>query len=197
MSDDETLQVYNQKAQDYAALTQSDAENAQIRAFINNVKSGGRVLDFGCGPGHFAAQMSRSGLLVEATDASSEMVKLASQHPGVTARQEPFEALDLRDHYDGIFANFSLLHAKRDAVPGHIEQITHALKSGGIFHIGMKTGSGEKRDKIGRHYSYFSELELEKMFKDNALTIIHRDHGRDTGLDGSLADWVVLQGRKA
>ena len=197
MSDTETLNVYDVKAQEYADLTQSDAENAEVAAFMNNVKSGGRVLDFGCGPGHFAARMAKAGFEVEATDASSEMVKLANLEDGVSARCETFEMLDALDLYDGVFANFSLLHAQRKAVAGHVAQITRALKSGGVFHIGMKTGAGEKRDKIGRHYCYFSENELATMMGDNGLTIIHRNHGRDTGLDGAPADWVVLQGRKS
>lgn len=196
MSDTETLSVYDEKAQEYAELTQSDAENAEVAAFMQNVKAGGRILDFGCGPGHFAARMAKAGFVVEATDASSEMVKLANLEEGVSARCETFEMLDAVDHYDGIFANFSLLHAQRDAVAGHIGQITRALTFGGVFHIGMKTGTGEKRDKIGRHYCYFSEAELEAMMTENGLTIIHRNHGCDTGLDGAPADWVVLQGRK-
>lgn len=196
MSDKETLNVYDAKAEEYAQLTSNDAHSVDLSTFIQNVKTGGRVLDFGCGPGHYAAQMAQAGLVAEASDASSEMVKLANQVEGVRARCETFDALDAVDHYDGIFANFSLLHAPRDAVAGHFEQISRALTSGGVFHIGMKTGSGETRDKIGRRYCYFTETELEDMMNANELTVIYRNSGCDKGLDGSMADWVSLQGRK-
>ena len=196
MSDQETLDVYNAKAGEYAELTSNDAENDNLVAFLANVHAGGRVLDFGCGPGHFALKMAEAGFEVEATDASLEMVKLADALDGVNARCETFDTLDAVDHYDGIFANFSLLHAPRDAVAGHISQITRALKNGGVFHIGMKTGAGEKRDRIGRQYCYFNEAELEKMMADNGLSVIHRNTGCDIGLDGKPADWVCLQGRK-
>ena len=196
MSDQETLDVYNAKAGEYAELTSNDAENDNLVAFLANVHAGGRVLDFGCGPGHFALKMAEAGFEVEATDASLEMVKLADALDGVSARCETFDTLDAVDRYDGIFANFSLLHAPRDAVAGHISQITRALKNGGVFHIGMKTGAGEKRDRIGRQYCYFTETELEKMIVDNGLSVIRRNTGCDIGLDGKPADWVCLQGRK-
>ncbi len=196
MSDTETLNVYNAKAQEYAELTSNDAHSLDLSAFMKAVADGGRVLDYGCGPGHFAALMAQAGFVVEASDASSEMVKIANQYEGVTARCETFDALAGDALYDGIFANFSLLHAPRDAVAGHIVQITRALKPGGVFHIAMKSGSGETRDLIGRHYCYFSETELEKMMTDNRLRVIYRNNGCDKGLDGAMADWVSLQGRK-
>lgn len=197
MSDKETLGLYDAKAEHYAELTKADVDRPELAAFIAAIPSGGRVLDIGCGPGHFAARMAQSGLRVEASDASVEMIKIASQLEGVSARLEPFEALDALDVYDGIFANFSLLHAERHKVPDHVTAIARALKSGGIFHIGMKIGDDEARDGMGRRYSYFTEDALEKMMEDNALTVIWRSHGEDIGLSGEMAKWVVLQSRKA
>ena len=196
MSDKETLKIYDAKAQEYANLTSKDVESPDLAAFINALPAKAHVLDLGCGPGQFSARMAQLGLTVEATDASAEMVKLANAHGGVSARQETFDALDAVDRFDGIYANFSLLHAKREAVPTHITQIARALKQGGVFHIGMKTGTGESRDGIGRRYSYFTEDELEEIITANGLKIIHRNHGADVGLSGEIADWVVLQSRK-
>ncbi|MGB7318396.1 MAG: methyltransferase domain-containing protein [Planktotalea sp.] len=197
MSDQETLGIYDAKAQEYAKITKTDADRAELAAFIEHVAPGGRILDLGCGPGHFAGRMAEHGLVVEATDASGEMVRIASQVAGVSARQETFDALDAVNQYDGIFANFSLLHAERAKVPDHVNAIAKALKSGGIFHIGMKIGDDESRDSIGRRYSYFTEAELEKMMNDNGLSVIWRSHGEDIGLSGEMAAWVVLQSKKA
>lgn len=196
MSDKETLEVYDAQAVKYASLTSHGAENPDLTKFANAVRPAGRILDLGCGPGLFAARLVAHGFDVEATDASIEMVNLANQLEGVAARQEVFEDLTQVEYFDGIFVNFSLLHAQHDAVADHITQIATALKQGGVFHIGMKTGTGEMRDPIGRHYCYFSEDELEAMLNANALTVIHRNTGSDMGLDGVMADWVVLQSRK-
>ncbi|MGH1578545.1 class I SAM-dependent methyltransferase [Planktotalea sp.] len=196
MSDKETLEIYDGKAEEYAKLTENETKNTDLLAFIDMVKDGGRVLDLGCGPGHSAGRMAQSGLIVDASDASAEMIKIASQQAGVNARRETFDALNVLDHYDGIYANFSLLHAERAKVPDHISSIAKALKTGGIFHIGMKTGTSEARDSLGRHYSYFTENELEKMMNDNGLSVRRRNHGEDMGLNGELAEWVSLQSEK-
>jgi len=197
MSDEETVSVYDAKAQDYAKLTKNEGMSADLLSFIERIPKGGRVLDLGCGPGHSAGRMAQSGLVVEASDASAEMIKIASGVSGVSARQETFDDLKAIDHYDGIYANFSLLHAERTRVPEHVATITSALKTGGIFHIGMKTGDEQSRDSIGRRYSYFTEAQLEEMLTDNGLTVVHRNHGEDMGLSGEMAEWVVLQSKKA
>ena len=63
-SDPETLAVYDAKAADYAALTESEARDKQLTAFIADMPPGGTVLDLGCGPGQSAAVMAAHGLRV-------------------------------------------------------------------------------------------------------------------------------------
>lgn len=196
MIDRETLDVYDAKAADYANLTLADEAHDDLRSFLGALPAGGRVLDLGCGPGLFAGHMASAGLQVTAWDASAAMIELAQAHAGVSAAQKTFDDLDAVNLYDGIFANFSLLHAERTQVPRHINQIAEALRSGGVFHIGMKTGSGETRDSIGRRYAYFTADELEKMLTDAGLTVFYRNAGRDMGLSGEMADWASLQARK-
>lgn len=196
MSDRETLAIYDAQAETYAKLTENDAGNDDLQSFIDALPKGGRALDLGCGPGLFAAKMAQAGLQVEAWDASAAMIELAGAKAGVSAHLKTFDALAGASGFDGIFANFSLLHAKRSMVPTYIAQAAAALNAGGVFHIAMKTGAGEKRDAIGRHYCYFSEAELSQMIEESALRIFRRNHGRDIGLSGELADWVSLQARK-
>ena len=150
MSDRDTISVYDEQAARYAELT--DADNwgdPQLPSFVQSLPQGGRVLDLGCGPGASAAVMAKAGLVVEAVDASAEMVRLASAHPGVTARQAGFADLDAINLYDGIWANFSLLHARRRDFPGHLTAIHTALKPGGSFYIAMKLGQGEGTGSSG------------------------------------------------
>ena len=193
MADKETLRVYDAKAADYAKLIDSDTkENPYLESFIARLPTGGRVLELGCGPGLAATRMANAGLQVDAMDGSAEMVAMAAQHDGVTAWQATFDQITGTDIYDGIWANFCLLHASKEAMPHHLAAMVTALKPGGAFHIGMKLGSGSQRDAIGRLYSYYSEPELITLLGAAGLTAGETDHGRTVGLDGTEADWIVV-----
>ncbi|MEO0937891.1 MAG: class I SAM-dependent methyltransferase [Pseudomonadota bacterium] len=195
MSDEETLGVYARKAADYASLTKPAKADRHLAAFLEAVPQGGRILDLGCGPGYAAKAMAEAGRSVLATDAVAEMVALAAQHPGVEARQQSFDGPLEADGFHGIWANFSLLHAPRAAMQGHLGHLHKALKSSGIFHIGMKLGTGSKRDSIGRLYTYYTEEELVGLLEDAGLRVTDRSFGRDVGLDGTEADWICLLAR--
>ncbi|WP_299957044.1 class I SAM-dependent methyltransferase [uncultured Roseobacter sp.] len=193
MSDDETLKVYADRAQDYAKRFTGDSkQNAHLMAFIAALPAGGHALDLGCGPGHAAARMADAGLRVTALDPVPEMVDLAAAHAGVEAQIASFDDIAGADLYDGIWANFCLLHAPREAMPRHLAALAQALKPGGRFHIGMKTGTGSKRDPIGRLYTYYTDAELSGLLEDAGLTVTERTTGREKGLDGVPADWICL-----
>lgn len=194
MSDPETIKVYDDQAAQYAELTQThNQRDPYLRAFLATIPAGGHVLDLGCGPGASAAEMAQAGFTVTATDASAEMVAMASQHPGVDAHQASFDQITGQNIFDGVWANFSLLHAPRSAMPNHLAAIHTALKPGGSLHIGLKTGTGEKRDGIGRLYTYYTRDELDGLLRDAGFTPVAHAFGEALGLDGSMADWMVVR----
>ena len=118
--DRETIAVYDAKFEDYANLFTSDKPSASLLRFINAVAPEGSVVDLGCGPGNSARAMAVSGLKVTAVDASAGMISLVEGTPNITAVQADFSWLDQTAAFDGIWANFSLLHAEREAFAGHL-----------------------------------------------------------------------------
>ncbi len=189
----ETVRIYDEKAADYAAMTDDyNTEDPHLSAFIDAVPKGGHVLDLGCGPGMAAARMVATGLSVDAVDASSSMVNLANGRQGVTARQASFDQIEGAAIYDGVWANFSLLHAPRGDFPRHLAALHRALRPRGAFFIGMKLGTGEGPDRLGRFYTYYSEDELTELLADAGFTITGRRHGNAPGLDGTPSDWIAL-----
>jgi hypothetical protein len=136
--------------------------------------------------------MARAGFAVDATDASAEMALMANKAKDVTAWQATFDEIAGNAIYDGIWANFSLLHAPRANMPRHLTALRAALKPGGKFHIGMKLGTDQARDSIGRLYTYYTQEELTGLLTDAGLVVTDAVTGRGKGLDGTMADWVSL-----
>lgn len=193
MSDPATIRVYDERAADYADLTDAkNSDDPRLADFIAACPTSGRVLDLGCGPGSAAAEMAKAGLIVEATDASAEMVALAARHPGVSGRQALFDDITGTNLFDGIWASFSLLHAPRAKFARHLGALHLALKPGGAFYIGMKLGKGEARDKIGRLYTYYSAQELDTYLNAAGFTVVSHKYGTAAGLDGAEADYVLV-----
>lgn len=191
-SDSETLGVYASRADDYLKMVEKEAKSHILAAFIGGLPKGAHVLDLGCGPGVSAAVMAQAGLTVDATDAVPEMVALADANPGVKARVATFDDITGTDIYDGIWANFSLLHAPKAGLPGHLARLRTALKPGGLFHIGMKTGTGAHRDSIGRFYAYYTEEELCTLLTEAGFKPFSSTHGNEPGLSGEPAPWVCI-----
>ncbi len=194
MPDPETIRVYDERAEEYAALNALDGSAGTVlRDFIAACPPGGRALDLGCGPGMAAAAMARAGLQVDASDASGEMVARAARHPGVNAFQALFSDIAGTGIYDGIWASFCLLHAPRADFPGHLAALHQALKPGSIFFIGMKLGQGEARDSIGRLYTYYSAEELDICLTDAGFRDFEHSFGTSRGMDGEMADYVAIR----
>lgn len=193
MSDPETLRVYAAKSADYAAITDAALRNDPIlSAFIAGLPGGGSALDLGCGPGTAAAVMAAAGLQVHAIDAVPEMIALAAAHTGVRAEVKTFDQITGSDLYDGVWANFSLLHAARDTLPRILSTLHTTLRAEDKLHIAMKLGRDTKRDAIGRQYTYVTEPELRSLLAAAGFTVTKKHEGRDMGLDGTYADWIAL-----
>ena len=164
--DRETLEIYNKNATKYANLEIDKTSLRAYQDFSQALPKNGLVLDYGCGPGHFSKKLFADGFQVDAFDATTK--------------------------YDGIWANFSLLHApKKDFVP-LIKTIFKALKPNGLFSIGLKLGSGERRDAIGRKYSYFKKQELEEILIQENFKHISNYLGEAEGLDGKSAEFIII-----
>ena len=194
-NDTETIAAYARAAQDYAngfARKKDVDQTPDMTAFLAHVPDGGRILDLGCGPGHCAASFRDAGYGIDATDATPEMADLALERYGIEVRVEPFEALSAVAEYDGIWANFSLLHAPRADFPTHLSRIHRALRPGGALHLGMKLGSGEARDRLGRFYTYYDEDELTGLVEAAGFTVVQTRRGDGEGLAGGIETFVVL-----
>lgn len=193
MSNAATIAAYDGRAAEYVRLTEALHEQPELEAFAAALPPGGRVLDLGCGPGFYAGWLAQAGFRLDALDASREMIALAAAQPGVTTRQATFDQIDAAGLYDGIWANFSLLHASRAEFPGHLARLHQAGRPGVVLHLGMKLGEGEGPDRLGRFYTYWSEDELETLLNEAGFTIDARRLGRAAGLSGEVQPFILIR----
>lgn len=192
MTDHQTISVYDTQTDAYEDLIKRQSSDPILLKFIARIVPGGYVLDLGCGPAISSKVMRDSGLRVDPIDASVGMVRMANKKYDIGARQVYFEDINGTDIYDGIWANFSLLHASAEDFPNILIVLQHALKPAGTFHLGMKTGAGSKRDKLGRYYTYYSEQELREYLKIAGFIVEKTINREGRGLAGDVEPWITL-----
>lgn len=191
MVHDDTLAFYNDSAEAYREKLGS-GDTPYLKEFAKQFTSGQTILDVGCGPGHCAGYFALQGLNVDAIDASSEMIKLASTQPGVTTWTASFDDIPLSKKYDGLWANFSLLHAPKSDLPQHLATLRDISNPNAILHLGLKTGQGSKIDHLGRYYSYYEKEELMDLLTDAGFCVLNTYFGSGPGMAGLDEPWIVL-----
>ena len=190
-ADETTIAVYETRSHAYLDNLGAEAQPGYVE-FAAALPDRAHVLDLGCGPGETARRLQEAGHSVDAVDATPAMVARAREL-GVAARVGTFDEIDEQGRYEGIWANFSLLHATRAEMPDLLSRLHRALKPGGRFHLALKLGEGAKRDRLGRYYTYYSEAELIELLETAGFTPTVRRHTRGKGLDGVVANSIWIQ----
>lgn len=186
MSDPKTLDFYSEGAGDYAEFVGDGADNPQLRAFMEMLPEGGAVLDFGCGHGWASAVMKQAGFSVTATDGSPGFVAEAKSRYDLDVTVMTFDQLDHVEFYDGLWVSFSLLHDPVDALPHHLHRLRRAAKPGAVIYLGLKEGKGEKRDTLGRLYSYFSQDQITDGLHDAGWGKVRSTRDFAKGMAGNM-----------
>jgi ubiquinone/menaquinone biosynthesis C-methylase UbiE len=192
--DDQTIEVYNAKADEYSKIG-GFTTNKHLKDFVELHNKNDKVLDLGCGHGSAAFYMLNSGLNCHAIDASAKMVELANQKFNIKAKVCTFDKLDWAKSFNGIYASFSLLHVDQIEFLKILRVIKRILLPDGKLGLGMKLGTGTKRDSIGRFYAYYTEDELIKHLEGIGLRLIRRYSGSSKGLAGDVEPWIFLIGQ--
>ena len=160
-----TLDYYNKNAVTFSVGTIS-ADMTQIQHhFLDKLKLGANILDFGCGSGRDTKCFLDAGFSVDATDGSSELCQIASQYTGINVKQMLFQELDSVEAYDGIWACSSILHLPKTELRGVMCRMRDALKPSGIIYASFKYGTFEG-ERNGRYFTDFTEGTFREFAKD-------------------------------
>lgn len=196
MPDAKTIAFYDAAAKRYANLTSTDTPSEQLKAFMALLPPQASVLDLGCGPARTSAHLRDAGFKPDPVDASQGMIDLANETYQIDARMLTFDDVKMVDTYDGIWANFSLLHAPRANFPGIFLALATALHKNGILHVALKTGAGEARDNIDRLYTYLTVTELHDLLTTAGFAVMAIVEGHEVGCAGTDDPFVAIRARK-
>lgn len=160
-----TLDYYNKNANTFAECT-INVEFTDIQdRFLKLLPEGAHILDFGCGSGRDTKYFLSNGFLVDATDGSEEMCRIASELTGISVRQMLFSELDVVDVYDGIWACSSILHCPKEELKDVIRKMIRATKDGGVVYTSFKYGDFEG-ERNGRYFTNFTTESFHEFMRD-------------------------------
>ena len=195
-ADSQTLAFYDGKANTYANYVSDVSEHDWLARFAALLQPGASVLDFGCGSGWAAHEFAGQGFRVSALDGSAGLAGEARRRYGVEVRVARFEEFDDVGLHGGIWASFCLLHDTRDAMPGHLARLHRALIPGGWLYLGLKQGEGEIRDRLGRRYTYFGEVEICGLLRSAGFADVEVTAEPSIGYDGVEATILHIFARR-
>ncbi len=139
---DDVLNTYEKIAADYATTVKSDVlDHRYIEKFLLLFKPGQKILDIGVGTGTLSAEMKENhGLDVTAIDFSKEMLDIARKnHADLKILRMDLRDLNFKDEsFDGIFANYSLIHIVEGDVADSIKGMNRVLKPGGLLYLALQ-----------------------------------------------------------
>ena len=124
-----TLDYYNTKATEFVSGTVEVQFTEMQDTFLKYVPAGGKILDFGCGSGRDTKYFLSRGYVVEATDGSEELCKIASEYTGIPVKKILFHELNSVEEYDGIWACASVLHVAKQELPVIIQKMADAVNN--------------------------------------------------------------------
>lgn len=161
MNANKTINYYNNNAESFVLGTVLVDFSEIQNEFLNRLKPGSCILDFGCGSGRDTKYFLSRGYQVEAIDGSFELCKIASNYTGIKVKQMLVQDLQEQEKYDGIWACASILHVRKNELPHVFQRMYNALKPGGIIYTSFKYGDFEG-ERNGRYFSDFTEKSFEK-----------------------------------
>lgn len=160
------------------------------------------ILDAGCGSGVKSKYLSDRGLKIVGIDISEKLLEIAKKEiPQAEFYEMGMEDVSkLKDEFDGIFAQASLLHIAKKDIKEVLRKLNKKLKSGGYFYIAVKENKNIKEEIVKendygyeyeRFFSYYTLDELKSYLKGLNLKIVF-----ETVADSGKTNWIQVIAQK-
>ena len=153
------------------------------------------ILDLGCGPGRDLVYFQSMGHRPVGLDGSAAFCEMARAHSGCKVLHQQFLSLSLPDSaFNAVFANASLFHVPRQALPNVFRQLHTTLIAGGILFISNPRGNGEGWQ--GERFGNFMEYDATKDYLEAAGFTLLKHYYRPEGLPRDAQPWLATVSQK-
>jgi SAM-dependent methyltransferase len=190
---DQTLDYYNQHAEDFWEGTRDHDVSQNIAAMLQYIDGERRlsILDFGCGPGRDLKVFAEFGHLAIGLEGAAQLAAMARTYSGCEVWDQDFLKLDLpENHFDGVFANASLFHVPSQELPRVLRELRQCLKRGGVLFSSNPHGHNQEGWSHGRYGAYL-DLETWRRFVTSAGFVELTHYYRPTRLPPERQPWLA------
>ena len=193
-----TLEHYSERAAEFWEGTRDHDVKQNIAALLRHIRGTPPlcILDFGCGPGRDLAAFRALGHEPIGLEGSPPLAAMARKHSGGEVWEQDFLALELpASRFDGIFANASLFHVPRQALPRVLSELHATLKPHGVLFTSNPRGNNTEGWNRGR-YGAYHDLESWREFLETAAFGELEYYYRPPGLPLDRQPWLASVWRK-
>ena len=195
---DDTLEHYNQRADDFWEGTRGHDVSQNIEALLQYIEGDPpfAILDVGCGPGRDLKSFADRGHHAVGLEGSARFAAMARAFSGCDVLHQDFLKLDLPPAaFNGVFANASLFHVPGQELPRVLKELHAALKPRGVLFASNPHGDRSEGWNRGR-YGAYHDLAAWRVYMGAAGFAELTHYYRPPGLPREQQPWLASVWRK-
>ena len=156
---EQNRRAYDSLAARYSDCWTNSPDEQLIDFFDEMLPEGAKLLDVGCGPGHYSSLLGKRGYHMRALDISKSMVKEASlRNPDISVSQMDMANLQYdNSEFDGLWVCASLPHIPKEFVEDVLREFSRVLKPEGVLFVNIPIGDLDRRIEAADEFGYDSE----------------------------------------
>ncbi|GAA3322348.1 MULTISPECIES: class I SAM-dependent methyltransferase [Paeniglutamicibacter] len=187
MTDSQVQQAYAARASEYTTILGAiddmhEPDRNRIEHWAQQIS--GRIIDAGCGPGHWTDFLHKRGADISGIDLVPEFIESARlRFPDVPFQVSSLRALDEADgSLNGVLVWYSLIHLPPADLPPVLCELARVLSPQGHLLVGFFDGeAAEPFDHTVAPAYYWSVAQMCSLLHDAGFDVIDTETRQDPG----------------